>query len=498
MRMNKFLTKTLAAFLAASCALTPVSALAANTTTQYNPEVTTASGELKLGWKATDDANETWWKTEYSFTDWKEVSKEVYDAETDNDLKMSTNTDRSDWRAADKATYDAYFAQGGDDLAKKNGYTDYSVVDKATFDACKDDALKLKEIGLWNEVDKAAYDAETNSEAKKSETSDWKAATYEEWAAHAADMRQATPDGEFRKVSLEEYTGYAAKYPGYENILYKYEDVNNPETFKNWVYFSEQIIANEFNSDCSHTPGFVLVGEVKGNGQIEGATWDGKNDGIRYFNDDTINAQYVAQCALELLNANGVAYTTINSGSDIPKIFAQKSSGVNNGTVYVADKDFGIYYYAGSDTIEVQELFGILIAPNATVKIGGKWCGTIIADKVAAANNWQESTMWCYPEEKGTVDREYFVCNPKLEVKDIVYFVRTVVYKLRDYKYEVRDVVIKYFTRTVVEKKYYCKKSPYVPQTGDNLFMLYVLIAILGAGVACVAVSRKKGTKSTR
>lgn len=518
--MKRIFARSLALALAAVFVLSPLSVSAKELkSTEYNKEVTKSNGDLKLGYKATDDSTKTWWKTETWYTDWKEADKAAYDAVKDNDLKKVEESGQDDWRKVDKATYDEYKAKSPDD-ARTNGYTDFKAANKQTFDATPED-LRKSEYSDWTEVDKATYDAETNPDLKGMTASDWAPIAglgtwdelYEEWLKIPEENRRLGQRGDYFEVSKDEYTAYAAKFPGKEGDLYYYEDGAPRKTFDGWVFFDEQIIANVYNANGGHDPFYILVGEFNPNGYsgCEGGTWDGVDDGVRYldFNNGG-SAQNIGESTLDYLNSNGVPYTTISSGSDIPALGANKynthsvdpnhNSGKDsgNGFIDIVDDDFKIYYYGGSDTINVQELYGVLIAPYATVNVGGKWIGTIIADTVNTAGNWHESAKWCYPIDKGEVDRKYFIAHPYLEAMYYRYKVRTVNYFVRDYVYEVRDIVKKYYVRELEQKKYYCETAPYVPKTGDlgTLFMLGGLCIALFVGMTLVGTSFRKDRRN--
>lgn len=520
--MKKKITKFTAAILAFIVAFAPITTYAMELKgVEYNKEVTKSNGDLKLGYKETNDSTKTWWKTETYFTDWQETDEATYNSVTDKDLKKVDESGRTDWRKATKAEYDKYYA-ANPDLARTNGYTNFAECDKATYDAKPED-LRKAEYTDFVECDKATYDAESNADLKKKEESDWTGIAsagsfedlYNSWLTYPEEMRRMNGRGDFYEVSKDEYLAYAALLPGYENELYKYEEEEDPTTtFPDWVFFDEQIIANVYNAFGGHDPFYVLVGEINESGYsgCEGGTWDGNNDGIRYldFNNGG-SAQNIANSTMDFLNSHGVPYVTINSGSDIPALgtnkYNQHSQDPNrnagndsgNGFIDIVDNDFKIYYYSGSDTIYVEELYGVLIAPNAEVQIGGKWIGTIVADTVTTKGNWHESAKWCYPVDKGDILRKYYIARPNLEVKTIKYYVRTVKYFARDYVYEVRDVVKKYYVRGLEQKKYYCETAPYVPKTGDvnSLYVLLFVCGVLVVGATFVSISSKKNRRDS-
>lgn len=514
--MKRFATKLIASTLAFVVAFAPIVASAAELRkTEYNPKVTTSSGKLKLGYHETNDSSKTWWKTETYYTDWKEATEAEYNAVKDDDLKMVDTSATTDWRDADYDTYKKYVASNPDN-ARTNGYTDYVKADKATFDSYPED-LRKSAFGDWQVVDKATYDAETDPDKKSYNKSDWTTigdpgnwvASYDKWLTYPEGSRRASPLSDFYEVTKEDYLDFASKFPGYENVLYKYEEgAYQKLVFEGWPYFDEQIIANVYNANNGHDPFYILVGELNAsNYMAEGGTWDGNNDGVRYLNDSNGgSAQNIAEGTLNMLNANGIPYVTISSDSEIPFGLgpdkfnqhvndpSRNAGGGGNDFIDIVDEDFKIYYYGGEGTLNVEGFYGILIAPYATVNVGGKWIGTIIADTVNGAGNWFESAKWNYPYEKGEVDRKYYICQPLLEVIDECYMVRSAEYYVRDYIYQVRDVVKKYYVRGTEDKIYYCEASPYVPQTGDiDLgLILSSIVCVVTAGCILIIVSKKK------
>ena len=254
---RKFL-KTVAALLVAVTALAPITAQAAELkTVKYNPEVTRSNGDLKLGYKATDDATKTWWKTETYYTDWKEATLEEYNAVKDDDLKKVDASGRTDWRKVDKNTYLDYLSKSPDD-ARTNGYTDYVSCDKATYEAAADD-LRTIQYGEFQKCDKATYDAETDPDKKQMNVTDWTAIgqganwrdAYDEWLSYPEDSRRIGGKSDFFEVSKDEYTAFAETFPGREGDLYYYEDDNSKKEYveqitekcKNFEFTSEEEIA---------------------------------------------------------------------------------------------------------------------------------------------------------------------------------------------------------------------------------------------------------------
>lgn len=112
-----------------------------------------------------------------------------------------------------------------------------------------------------------------------------------------------------------------------------------------------------------------------------------------------------------------------------------------------------VYYYEGTDTLNWNGIWGVLIAPNAEVKVAScNWCGTIVAKAITSCG---EAHLWNYSQK--TVDVEEFY---------------------------IRNDVFKYYVTTYNHSKeeFYCVKyGSFIPQTGDNTVMALACVTVIAA-----------------
>lgn len=526
MKIKRRLTAGLAAGLAAAVALTPIASFAKELKkTEYNPQVVNSNNQLKPGYTETDDTTKTWWKTETWYTDWSPATEAEYNAVTDPDLKMVDEDARTAWRQATYEEYMKYVASGDINNHKIDGTTDPVIVDYETYLRAAAD-LRSASYGEFVDATKAEYDAMVDDMRRRTgktgwiefaNTTNWES-KFADWLKYPEEDRQFLGSTDWQEVDKATYDAFAPLYgDAYFGKLFKYEDKQLSSTpFNNWVFFEQQIIANTYNATYGHDPYQVLVGNMNISNTYSGCenfTWDQTNDGIITLNENNgTDAQNIAAGTLAYLDDKGITYTTITSGNQIPKQGAtKKNAHVNdglhnagadggNGFIDIVDEDFKIYYYAGTDEITVAELYGILIAPNATVSLSGKWIGTVIADTVNVAGTWHESTRWTYPEGKGNVERHYYICDPTLNVREITYQIREAEYKTWENKYWVNDLEKKYYVRTLEEKKFYVTTENYTPQTGDltTIFVIAGIVAVVAVGGVLIIVSSRKNKRNTR
>ena len=297
------------------------------------------------------------------------------------------------------------------------------------------------------EVDKNTYDKEKRAELKKTEAdgfTDWKEVDVN--SKELADAKKLGND--FWKVETSEKDN--DKTIDKANAL--------PVFDKNGVVYNyiakEEVVLN------NHTRGNAMAGSlVTVNGHIDGTT-------------DTLNAKDFDS----KWNAIGKKYGTQVTQKDLDKLaynYANKymrlltDDGSDQAVRY---GDAPIYYYTGSEDINFTGVWGVLIAPNANVKVNScNWCGTIIAKNIISDG---EAHLWSWNGKK--VNEEH---------------------------YFVRDAKVKYFVteyKHFEENEYCVITKDTTPETGDTIIDLIAASVGTVIVVAGALVGRKIKSRSLR